>query len=156
MKSCIIRIGVHVSSVHSITVETAYSDHGYSDQPLIWIKKLRTESFLYKCCLDNLPIIFLFYFFTLLPWYTYDMYLAAVAPLLPHGNPSASGWFPEAGAACTLKSWREKESNFLSMKTVSSKLMTNCQKRANEMQQWNNKRLKQLFCILKQSIKFSK
>ncbi len=31
------------------TVETAYSDHSYSDQRLIWIKKLGTESFLHKC-----------------------------------------------------------------------------------------------------------
>ena len=45
------------SSNFSYTVETAYSDHGYSDQPLIWIKRLGTESFLYKCCLNNLFIV---------------------------------------------------------------------------------------------------
>ncbi len=35
-------------------METAYSDHSYSDQLLIWIKKLGTESFLYKCCLNEI------------------------------------------------------------------------------------------------------
>ncbi len=29
-------------------MEIAYSDHSYSEQPLTWIKKLGTESFLYK------------------------------------------------------------------------------------------------------------
>lgn len=29
-------------------VDTVYSDHGYSDQPIIWIKKLGTESYLLK------------------------------------------------------------------------------------------------------------
>ena len=38
-------------------METAYSDHGYSDQPLIWIKRLGTESFLYKCGLNNSFIV---------------------------------------------------------------------------------------------------
>ncbi len=40
--------------IENDTVETAYSDHGYSNQPPIWIKKLGAESFLYKCCLNNL------------------------------------------------------------------------------------------------------
>ncbi len=65
-------------------------------------------------------------------------YLLYSHDTLPRSNSSASSWLPEAGAACTLKSWQEKESNFLSMKNVvSSKLLTNCQKRANEMQQRN-------------------
>ncbi len=38
----------------SCTVETACSDHGYIDQPIIGIKKLGTESFLHKCRLNNL------------------------------------------------------------------------------------------------------
>ena len=42
---------------HGCTVETTYSDHSYSDQQLVWIKKLGTESFLYKCCLNNLLIV---------------------------------------------------------------------------------------------------
>lgn len=40
----------------SSTVETAYSDHGYSNQPFIWIKRLGTESILFKCSLNNLFI----------------------------------------------------------------------------------------------------
>ncbi len=40
-----------------ITVEITDSDHGYSDQPLIWIKKLGTDSFPYKCCLNNWLIV---------------------------------------------------------------------------------------------------
>ena len=46
-----------------ITVETDYSDHGYSDQPLIWIERTAymdqkpgTEAFLYKCCLKVLYV----------------------------------------------------------------------------------------------------
>lgn len=50
------KILVLSKAVHSI-VETAYSDHGYSDQLLIWLKKHGTESFLYKRCLNNLVIV---------------------------------------------------------------------------------------------------
>ncbi len=42
---------LHCVSPLGNTVETAYGDHGYSDQPLIGNKKLGTGSFLYKCCL---------------------------------------------------------------------------------------------------------
>lgn len=53
-------------------------------------------------------------------------------------NPSDWGWLPEAGALCTLKSWWEKESHFLPVKNkVSSKLISNCQKQAKQMQQRN-------------------
>ena len=44
---------LYTSANYSYTVETAYSDHGYNDQPLIWIKRFGTESLLYKRCLNN-------------------------------------------------------------------------------------------------------
>ncbi len=59
-------------------------------------------------------------------------------PMILHGNPSASSWLPEAGAACTLKSWQEKESHFLSMKNVVSwSSWLTAKKKANEMHQRN-------------------
>ncbi len=62
----------------------------------------------------------IFFFFFLL--YSLDT--------LPRCNPSASSWLPEA--------WNhDGKSNFLSTKNVSSKLLTNCQKQPNEMQQPN-------------------
>lgn len=68
---------------------------------------------------------------------------------LPRSNPSASGWLPDAGATYTLKSWREKESNFLSMKK-SSLLETydKLTKRTNEMQQRNFGVSQATFCSL--------
>ena len=34
-------------------METSSSDHSYSDQPLIQMKKLRIEAFPYQCCFNN-------------------------------------------------------------------------------------------------------
>lgn len=85
------------------------------------------------------------------------MYLAAAAPLLPCGNPSASGWLPEAGTTLTLKS-RKRKTFSLDEKCSLLKAYV----KLPNTSQWDAAAKQQMFetavgySILEQSRKFSK